>query len=89
MIVIGVLGLCIGAALAQNFRVLVLVPSCAVATGLVVVLGLAKGYYWVDTLVLSVEIACALQFGYLIGLSVKRLFVKDPRTVGTGNAWLN
>jgi hypothetical protein len=88
MIVIGLIVLCRGAILAQYFRVLILVPATIMATAAVAAMELVSGDYRVDALLGGGEVACALQFGYLLGLSVKRS-VTDPRVVQTGNSWLN
>lgn len=83
MVIVGVFGLCFGAALAQNFKVLVLLPWAIMAIALVMVIELVSGNYLVDALLASGEVACALQFGYLLGLSVKHFFVTDPKVVRT------
>jgi hypothetical protein len=89
MIVIGAFGLCFGVALAQNFKVFVLIPSSVVAISIVLILEFAKGNYFVDALLACVEVIFALQFGYLAGLPIRCLFVKGPKAVRSRNAWLS
>jgi hypothetical protein len=88
MIIIGVFGLCLGAALAQNFRVLVLMPGAILAIMLVMVLELVSGNDFLDTLLASGMVACALQFGYLLGLFVKSFFA-DQKAARMTKAWLS
>ena len=88
MIIVGVFGLSIGAALAQNFRVLILVPSAIIAAMLVMVLELVSGRSLVDALLAAGVVTCALQLGYLLGLFVKRV-VADPKAARMRNAWLS
>jgi hypothetical protein len=88
MIVIGVFGLCLGAALAQSFRVLALVPGAIGAIMLVTAFELSSGNDFLDTLLASGMVACALQFGYLLGLFLKSFFA-DQKTARMTKAWLS
>ena len=66
-----------------------LIPSSVFAIAIVLILELANGNNFVDALLASVEVIFALQFGYLIGLPIRRLFVKEPKAIRPRNAWLS
>ena len=78
MVFIGLIGLCLGAILARYFRVFALIPAMIITTAAVAAVEWVCGYYLVQALLASGEAVCALQFGYLLGLSVKR-FGTGPR----------
>jgi hypothetical protein len=88
MITVGAFGLGLGAVLSQSFRVFVLIPGSLFAVLTVVLSTLTKGYYFIDILALCVDVICALNVGYLLGLSTRRLFLKEPKAVRSKNAWL-
>jgi len=73
--VLAVLSLLVGMVLGQRFKVLVLVP--AVATSLVVVLGLGIARSQsLEALGLSaIAVIVAVQIGYLLGLGIRHLLV--------------
>jgi hypothetical protein len=80
MLVIALVTLCLGAALAQFFRVFVLVPSTIVGLVLLVVAGLFSGHGLLYATLESALLAFDLQLGYLVGYFVKRL-IEDARAV--------
>ena len=88
MIIIAVFGLFSGAALAQRFRVLALVPGTLLAILLVIVFELTNGCYLAEAFLASGVAVCALQVGYLLGLCVKGL-TTGPKTARMRNAWLS
>lgn len=88
MIFIGLSGLCLGAILALKLKVLILVPATILGTAAVAAVELVTGHRVVDALLCGAEAACAVQFGYLLGLSVKG-FATDPKAVRTAKSSLS
>ena len=70
MILIGLIGLCVGAVLGRHFRVLTLVPATLLASASVAAMELAGKHNLAHALLAGGILASALQIGYLIGLSV-------------------
>ncbi len=58
----------VGIALGLRFKVLVLVPAIALATILVLIIGLTRGDSFGSIVLAIVIIGIALQLGYLIGI---------------------
>ena len=58
----------VGIALGLRFKVLVLVPAIALATILVLIIGLTRGDSFGSIVLAMVIIGIALQLGYLIGI---------------------
>jgi len=75
MIVVGLAVLCLGAGLAQYFRVLILIPSTMIVMASVATADLLMASFTTISyfLCVSAGLACALQFGYLSGLILQRL----------------
>ena len=88
MIFIGLSGLCLGAILALKLKVLILVPATIIGTAAVAAVELVSGHGLVDALSCAAGAACVLQFGYLLGSSVKG-FATEPRAVRTPKSSLS
>jgi hypothetical protein len=71
MVLIGLLGLCVGALLAQHFRVRILVPATIVAVVGLAIAEIASRQNFVQGLLAGGTAACTMQVGYLLGLFVK------------------
>ena len=82
MILIGLIGLCAGVVLALIFRVSILVPTTLVAAAGIVLAGLALRQNLAHALLAGGISACALQFGYLLGLSFRPIGNDPAATEG-------
>jgi hypothetical protein len=81
MILIGLIGLCVGAILGWHFRVLMLVPTALLASAGVAAMELAGRHNLAHALLAGAILACVMQFGYLLALFVKP-FGFDSETAG-------
>lgn len=73
MVVYLIVGVIVGALLAQRYKVLVLVPAGAVATALAVVVGVRRGGAGWEIFCFALFDIAALQIGYLAGSGIQVL----------------
>jgi hypothetical protein len=78
MIVVGIIGLCVGAILAQHFRALIIVPTSLVGVVFAASAALIGAHGASQILLETLSAAAALQIGYFFGLSVRPV-AADPR----------
>jgi len=78
MAIVEFVGLCVGALLAQHFRALILAPSAIVLVASAAAGELIAGRGFVDVALASAGAACALQFGYLLGV-IARSFAANRK----------
>jgi hypothetical protein len=76
MLAPAILSLLVGVALAQRFKVLVLVPAIMITLLFALVSGLARGdVNWTAAALIAVIIIVGLQIGYLLGIGVRHLLL--------------
>ena len=76
MLAPAILSLLVGVALAQRFKVLVLVPAIMITLLFALVSGLARGdVNWTAAALIAVTIIVGLQIGYLLGIGVRHLLL--------------
>jgi hypothetical protein len=71
MVLIGLVGLCVGAVLGRHFRVLTLAPTAVLASAGCAAMEIVGKHDLAHALVAAGTSACALQIGYLLGLIVR------------------
>jgi hypothetical protein len=75
MLAPAILSLFVGVALAQRFKVLVLVPAIMITLLFAFVSGLAHADASWSAAAIAVTIIVGLQIGYLLGIAVRHLFL--------------
>lgn len=73
MLVLSTVSFMVGAALAQRFKIMVLVPAVATVLTVAVGIGATNAYTAWSIVVTAVIAATSMQIGYLIGMSIHGL----------------
>jgi predicted neutral ceramidase superfamily lipid hydrolase len=73
VLVLSTLSFLVGAALAQRFKIMVLIPAVATVLTLAVGIGLTNAYTSWSIVVTAATAATSMQIGYLIGMSIHGL----------------
>ena len=73
MLVLSTVSFVVGAALAQRFKIMVLVPAVATVLTVAVGIGATNAYTAWSIVVTAVIAATSMQVGYLIGMSIHGL----------------
>ena len=91
MMTLATVSLLVGMVLGQRFKVLVLMPTIAIALVLAVGAGVARAdtVWWI--VLMAATTAISLQIGYLIGIGIRHVLVaarggRSPATSLTGSA---
>jgi hypothetical protein len=88
LIIVSMVGLIVGALLAQRFSIFVLLPTVLVAPLLTFLTDVAGGHKVVHGLLAALYIALALQIGFLAGVFGRRWVDFSPAERPTGEALL-
>jgi hypothetical protein len=90
MMTFATISLLVGMVLGQRFKVLVLMPTIAIALILVIGVGVARAdtVWWI--VLMAVAAATSLQIGYLVGIGIRHALVaarasRTPATSITGS----
>lgn len=73
MLVLSTVSFLVGAALAQRFKIMVLIPAVATVLTLAVGIGVTNAYTFWSIVVTAATAATSMQIGYLIGMSIHGL----------------
>ena len=90
MMTLAMISLLVGMVLGQRFKVLVLMPTIAIALILVIGVGVARAdtVWWI--ILSAIAVATSLQIGYLLGIGVRHALVaarasRSPAASVTGS----
>jgi hypothetical protein len=73
VLVLSTVSFLVGAALAQRFKIIVLIPAVVTALTLAVGIGVTNAYSFWSIVVAAATAATSMQIGYLIGMSIHGL----------------
>ena len=73
MLVLSTVSFLVGAALAQRYTIMVLLPAVATVLTLAVGIGVTNAYTFWSIVVTAATAATSMQIGYLIGMSIHGL----------------
>jgi hypothetical protein len=73
VLVLSTVSFLVGAALAQRFTIMVLLPAVATVLTLAVGIGVTNAYTFWSVVVTAATAATSMQIGYLIGMSIHGL----------------
>ena len=86
MLVLSTASFLIGAALAQRFNVLVLIPAVAIVLTLAAGIGVTNAPTAWSIVVMTAAAATGMQIGYLIGLSIRDVLAAASRPAPSTSA---